>query len=99
VPAVSGENLEQPPARRLISVCSYWSLWGAILAVWTGALLSSEVAKQGSAVLPAGWLFIASKGLHFTAYAILAALVCWLPAWRWLRILAWVGLLGHGALT
>jgi hypothetical protein len=57
------------------------------------------VAKQGSAVLPAGWLFIASKGLHITAYATLAALVCWLPARRWLRVLAWVSLLGHGALT
>jgi hypothetical protein len=57
------------------------------------------VAKQGAAVLPAGWSFIASKALHFAAYATLAALVCWLPARRRLRILAWVGLLGHGALT
>jgi hypothetical protein len=33
-----------------------------------------DVATTAPAVLPAGWLFIASKGLHCTAYGTLAAL-------------------------
>jgi VanZ family protein len=70
-----------------------------ILAVWTWALLSTGAPKLSSALLPEGWTFYASKGLHFFAYAFLGALVCWLDARRSLRVLAWLGLLAHGALT
>jgi VanZ family protein len=70
-----------------------------ILAIWTWALLSSGAPKLASALLPEGWTFYASKGLHFFAYASLGALVCWLDARRSLRVVAWLGLLGHGALT
>jgi hypothetical protein len=70
-----------------------------LLIGWTVALLSSTAPRIATAVLPPGWLFYASKGLHIAAYASLGALVWWLSR-RWsIRAAAWLVLVAHGALT
>jgi VanZ family protein len=77
----------------------FWLLWGVLLAVWTIGLLSSTTPTVARAVVPDSATFTVGKVVHVGVYAILAALVCWLPA-RWgLRVWAWIGLAGHGALT
>ena len=87
------------PGQALLALFVTWPAWAAILVVWTGALLSARAPQLGRAVLPGGWMLYAGKGLHFFAYASLAAAVCWLDARRCWRVAAWLGLVGHGALT
>jgi hypothetical protein len=92
-------TIHREQGKRLLPLFFPWPVWVGILVLWTGALLSSGAPRLGMAVLPAGWLFFVSKGLHFFAYATLGALVCWLKVGRRLQVLVWLGLLGHGALT
>ncbi len=76
-----------------------WLLWAVLLALWTAGLLSAAAPKVAASLLPPGTSYIISKTLHVSAYAFLAALVCWLSA-RWgVRVALWLGLVGHGALT
>jgi hypothetical protein len=93
------DTTRREQGKRLLPLSFPWPAWAGILAIWTVALLSSRAPRLGAAVLPAGWLFFVSKGLHFLAYATLSGLVCWLKVRRRLQVAAWLGLLGHGALT
>jgi VanZ family protein len=76
-----------------------WLAWGALLGLWTYGLLSATVPRLGSSLLPPGTSYYAAKTLHVSAYALLAGLACWLPSGWGLRAAAWLGLVGHGALT
>jgi VanZ family protein len=94
--------MQQPPAppkRRLSWAVASWLLWGAALAAWTYGLLSPSPPLVGAALLTPDASFYASKSLHVLAYAALALAACWLPARAGARALAWLGLLGHAALT
>src|SRR6516162_7025567 len=59
--------------------------WGACVAVWTVALLTTYPAHVGKEVLTESVEFPAAKILHFCVYAFLTVWLSWLPSrpWRW----------------
>jgi VanZ family protein len=66
-----------------------WLFWGAFLAVWTAALLTTEPVYVAEAVLKPKFIFPTSKLLHVAAYSLFAILSGWLflpPRWRWLLL-------------
>ena len=69
-----------------------WLAWWVVFAGWTAALLRPEPVAVGRRVLPGALLFYAGKGLHVSAYAVLAGWAVWLPASRRVRC-ALLGLL------
>ena len=76
-----------------------WLLWGACVAVWTFALVTTYPVEIGDALLPQQVHFPAAKTLHVVSYAFLTVLAGWLRvrgSWRWL-LLAFLAL--HGAAT
>lgn len=75
-----------------------WFVWVALLGVWTWGLVSPQPAQAGD-WLPPELRFLASKGLHFTAYAILSFLVAWLPARRAVQAALWALLFVHAGVT
>src|SRR5947209_5383186 len=76
-----------------------WSAWWLLFAVFTFGLLSREAPHVGAAVLPAALTFWAAKSVHLGGYALLSALVAWLPASRGVRVGLWLLLAAHAPAT
>jgi VanZ family protein len=58
-----------------------WLAWWLGLAIWTVALLTPHPNQVGGRrFLPPEVAFVVAKTLHVSVYALLAALVGWLPA-------------------
>ena len=76
-----------------------WSAWWLLFALFTFGLLSREAPRVGAAVLPAALTFWASKSVHLGGYALLSALVAWLPASPRLRVALWLLLAAHAPAT
>src|SRR5262245_48924425 len=76
-----------------------WVLWGLVLAAWTAALLRPEPPRAGAAVVPTSLRMWVGKGLHVSAYAVLAFVPCRLTSSRRAWWAVWLALVAHGALT
>jgi len=76
-----------------------WSAWWLLLGLFTFGLLSREAPRVGAAVLPAALTYWASKSVHLGSYALLLALVAWLPASPRLRVALWLLLAAHAPAT
>ncbi len=66
-----------------------WLLWGAFVAVWTTALLTTEPVHVARAVLAPPVIFPTAKLLHVAAYSLFAILSGWLfipGRLRWLLL-------------
>jgi hypothetical protein len=73
-----------------------WLAWVGYLLAWSLALLTPYPVYLSAWLLPEGLpQFLAAKGLHVTAYAVLAVLTGWLRAPTWLRPLLLLALSAH----
>jgi VanZ family protein len=55
-----------------------WLIWGLFLAAWSLALLTPHPVHVAKAILHSESSFYFAKGLHISAYAVLAILTGWL---------------------
>ena len=66
-----------------------WVIWVLYVIAWTKALLTENPVRPGNNPALQYQLFLFSKTVHVTAYALLAALSGWLhvpPRSRWLLL-------------
>lgn len=78
-----------------------WCIWGVYVLAWTALLLTPAhtIDDLPGVDLLAPIRYIAAKGLHVCAYAVMTILCAWLfvPArWRWLLVFF---AMGHATLT
>ncbi len=67
-----------------------WAAWLVILAVWTGALVTTYPVQVKQQVMPNDRGIPTAKLLHVAAYAFLTGFGAFLPLrghWRWLPVL------------
>ena len=76
-----------------------WSVWLAYVALWSTALLTPHPIRAAQALIPADYIFLSAKLLHFTAYAVLAVLSVWLRVPARFRGPLYALLFAHGAAT
>src|SRR5262249_47434423 len=88
-------------ARRTLSASAAWrwAVWCLLLGLFTYGLLSAKVPHMGDDLIPQEMSFWVSKGTHLFGYALLSALVAWLPAGPRFRVGLWLLLVVHGPLT
>jgi VanZ family protein len=74
-------------------------VWGAFLAAWSAALLTPDPNRLVRGLVPEEGSFLLAKGLHVTAYALLAALSGWLRPPPRLRLPLALALSAHAFAT
>jgi VanZ family protein len=84
--------LTSPDRKRVLF---WWAVWLGYAAAWSVALLTRYPIKARDAVLPEDYHFIASKGLHVTAYALFAVLTSFLPISVFWRRIVLLGVILH----
>jgi VanZ family protein len=78
-----------------------WLLWSAYVTAWTTALITPVRLSSSWHITEIDFSvkFFFTKGLHVSAYAVMAALTGWVSCpvrWRWLLMFV---LMAHGPIT
>jgi hypothetical protein len=74
-----------------------WTIWVAYTPAWTVSLLVPRPIEARSDQVVLWWsLFVFSKIVHVSAYALWTVMTCWLRTALWVRILLVLVILLHG---